>query len=288
MNKTVCLAAAVLAFNITPIFGQPLTPPPRSPQDDFQRHLQQIVDATKSPGSPAPELTKFNLDFHGGRPEQLVAAIEEAMGKPLNVIINREDADVEIPPLKMNNVVLTQLFTALGETSRKAIAVSNGTFGGGYSTMTTDYGFRTADNPPSDSSVWCFYCDKPAFPPVVSTGKTCQFYSLAEYLNRGFTVDDITTAIQTGWNLAGDADVPELKYHKETKLLIAYGAPAKLATIQNVLNTLPSSKMAGAELDALKTNVRDLQGDIHELKTQLQLMKQTMAPGAKPEEKSGK
>jgi hypothetical protein len=63
---------------------------------------------------------------------------------------------------------------------------------------------------------------------------------LSPYLDRGFTVDDITTAIQTGWKMAGEMPTPELNYHKETKLLIAYGEPNKLQTIQQVLQTLPS------------------------------------------------
>ena len=74
---------------------------------------------------------------------------------------------------------------------------------------------------------------------MVSTEKVCRFYSLAPYLDRGFTVDDITTAIQTGWKMAGVIP-PELNYHKETKLLIAFGEPDELKTIQDVLNALPT------------------------------------------------
>ncbi len=42
------------------------------------------------------------------------------MGKPLNVIIPEEDANVGLPPLKMNDVDVNQLFVALGEASRKS------------------------------------------------------------------------------------------------------------------------------------------------------------------------
>ena len=59
-------------------------------------------------------LTQFNLDFPGGTPAQLIKAIEKATTKPLNVVINKEDENVELPPLKMNNVYLPQLFTASG------------------------------------------------------------------------------------------------------------------------------------------------------------------------------
>jgi len=61
-------------------------------------------------------------------------------------------------------------------------------------------------------------------------------------LERGTTVDDITTAIQTGWKMLGDEEAPTINFHKDTKLLIAVGEPNKLETIDAVLNALDSSK----------------------------------------------
>jgi len=249
MKKTILLAASLLAFNLTPVFGQPapiLPSRPITPEsvsqpaaDNYQQRLREIINAANPSQQPPPALTKFNLDFPGGTPKELVAAIEKTMGKPLNAIIPTEDADLQMPPLKMNDVVVPQLFAALEAASRRTVAVSTG-FGGNYSTFTSDYGFKTADSPLTDASIWYFHSDKPSMPPIVSTEQVCQFYSLSQYLDRGFTVDDITTAIQTGWKMAGVTPTPELNYHKETKLLIAYGEPNKLQTIQQVLQTLPS------------------------------------------------
>ena len=36
---------------------------------------------------------------------------------------------------------------------------------------------------------------------VTPPGRTARFYLLTPYLERGMTVDDITTAIQTGWKM---------------------------------------------------------------------------------------
>jgi hypothetical protein len=216
------LALGLLVISLTPVWGQP------SPK----------------PATDTPALTKFNLDFSGGTPTQLVKAIEKAMGKPLNVIIPTEDADVQLPPLKMNDVDVAQLFKALEAASIKQIAVVSGTYYSGYgsqnssySTFVTSYGFKT-EGKLSDNSVWYFHADKPSLPPMVSTQKICRFYSLAPYLSCGFTVDDITTAIQTGWKMSGDASLPQLNYHKETKLLIAFGEPGKLDVIDTVLKAL--------------------------------------------------
>src|SRR5690242_14669816 len=61
---------------------------------------------------PASQLTRFDLDFPGGTPKELVAAIQKSMSKPLNVIIPDPFADTKIPALKMKNVDVPQLFRA--------------------------------------------------------------------------------------------------------------------------------------------------------------------------------
>ena len=176
MKKSICLAVSLLALNLTPAFGQtlPLTPPEpltadsasQPAADNAQQRLLNIIKAANPPQKPAPELTKFNLDFPGGTPKELVAAIEKATKKPLNAIIPTENADLQMPPLKMNDVVVSQLFTALQVASRKTVAVSTGTFGNSYSMQNTSYGFNTADSPVSDASIWYFHAEKPSLPPV--------------------------------------------------------------------------------------------------------------------------
>ena len=272
MKKSICLAASLITLSLTPIFGQPTTAPNGVSAQLYQQRLQAIVQRAGSDKNPPPALTKFNLDFPGGTPKELVAAIKKAMGKPLNAIIPDEDADLQMPPLKMNDVVVPQLFTALEAASRKTIAYRNHNgipIPNNYSIFTGDYGFQTADSPVSDSSIWYFHAEKPAVPPVAAPEKTCRFFPLAAYLNRGFTVDDITTAAQTGWKMSGETSMPELSFHKETKLLIAYGEPAKVNTIQNVLESLPYSPITKSELDAMQNHIAQLQKQVDQLRKQI-------------------
>jgi hypothetical protein len=253
MKKSILFAASLLALNLTPVFGQPapiLPPKPITPASTPQLQPRSYLP----PGSPfsvdpyananVPTLTKFNLDFPGGTPKELVAAIEKATGKPLNVIISDKDADVRLPPLKLNNVNVSDLFNALQSASTKVESYTTASadlsrFGipPSYQQMATSYGFKT-DGTVTDDSIWYFVVTKPSVTPEVLPQKICRFYPLAEYLNRGFTVDDITTAIQTGWKMSGDPAKPELNYHKETKLLIAFGEPGKLNVIDEVLKAL--------------------------------------------------
>jgi hypothetical protein len=286
MTKILCLTAGLLALNLAPVYGQPGLPPQASPPPrNFQQNLQRIVNGTDPNAAQPPALTKFTLDFPGGTASQLVEAIEKAMGKPLNVIINHEDNDMIIPPLKMNDVVMPQLFTALEATSRKVVSVSNPGFGS-YSQMVTSYGFKTDDNPVSDTSVWYFHVDRPSLPAVIPTKKICQFYPLLNYLDRGFTVDDITTAIQTGWKLSGETSLPELNYHKETKLLIAYGDPSQLMTIDRVLQALPgeNSIHLRQQTDQMAAQIQKLGEEVDQLKKAAS----SAGAGTPAEEKTGK
>lgn len=269
MKKSICLAASLLALNLVPAFGQPdqsnyVPAPAPAPQSgvSFQQRLQLI----RGPGAPrndAPALTRFDLDFPGGTPGQLVVAIEKATGKPLNAIIPNEYTDEQLPPLKMNNVDVPRLFQALQLASVKQIQFVTGTFFNGmgpsssYSTFSSSYGFKT-EPPETDDSVWVFFEDKPP-QPQSSPAKSCRFYQLAPYLDRGLTVDDITTAIQTGWNMMGYTSPPQISFHKETKLLIAVGEPDKLEVIDNVLKALQPTPQnpPGNFQDRLKQIIKD-------------------------------
>jgi hypothetical protein len=276
MKTSKYLALGFLVISLTPVFGQPTV-------TDFPRRQRPPIEVDPNTGLPIETtLTKFNLDFSGGTPAQLVKAIEKATGKPLNVIISDEDAAAQLPPLKMTDVVVPQLFAALEVASRKTIIVNVGQFGNvNYSQQQSSYGFKTPDNG-TDNSIWFFYVDKPTLPPAVLTEKVCHFYSLDPYLKRGFTVDDITTAIQTGWKMAGVTSPPELDYHKETKLLIAFGEPDKLKTINDVLGTLP--QLESTYWQNMNQNVFTLQQQVKELQNKVS----AQTTNAVSEEKSGK
>jgi hypothetical protein len=63
------------------------------------------------------KLKHFDLDFPGGTPAELVAAISQAMGKHLNVMIPPEHAKVRIMPVKVQGVTVPELFDAIGKCS---------------------------------------------------------------------------------------------------------------------------------------------------------------------------
>jgi hypothetical protein len=202
--------------------------------------------AATDPKPPPPErppesLSKFDLDFKGGHPQDLVAAIQKATGKPMNVLIPDEYANETLPELKMKNVTAPQLFRALEQASHKTEYLKGPN--NSYNTFNTAFGFRANSDSITDDTIWSFYLIKPNIPPPY---KTCRFYSLAPYLDSGVSVDDITTAIKTGAKMLGDADVPTMSFHKDTKLLIAVGEPGKLEIIDSVLRALEGYSKSAA------------------------------------------
>lgn len=210
---------------------------------------------------PAPTtLSRFDLDFPGGTPKQLVAAVQKAMGKPLNVIIPEEHAGMKLPALKMENVNVAELFEALESASLKTEAYVTGRLvnpgvpsvpgAPQWQQWKTTYGFKT-ESPVTDKSIWRFYVDAPPQTPFSEPAKSCRFYSLGTFLESGYTVDDITTAIQTGWKMLGDKETPAISFHKDTKLLIAVGEPNKLETIDAVLRALQPRPPPPAPLPGL-------------------------------------
>jgi hypothetical protein len=283
MKKFISFLCYLLALNFLPVWGQ--EPP----------HFGQRPYLIGGPPSAAeqPKLATFNLDFSGGTPADLIKAIEAVTGKSMNVIIPADDADTQLPPLKMNSVDLPHLFDALGVASRKTVAVKTSMgFGSGsysYTQTQTSYGFATSDNPITDNSIWYFHTEKPILPPIISNEEVCKFYQLQPYLNHGFTVDDITTAIQTGWKMAGITSPPELNYHKETNLLIACGKVDDLDNIQKVLDSLPKTSIDKSQLVHFydeANKVSDLQAQIDRLRQKVSTM-ESNSP-ASTEKNSGK
>ncbi|HEY4416460.1 MAG TPA: hypothetical protein VGO57_12285 [Verrucomicrobiae bacterium] len=233
MKITTCAALGLLALSLAPAWGQNGVA------------TLQLTGQPITLGQPDnTKLTRFNLQFPGGAPQDLVAAIEKATGKSLNVIIPNGTADTQLPPLKMDNITTSQLFSALQAASYKQenrVYHPNIPYAGdAYQTISISYGFKT-EGDPSDDSIWYFHVENPPAPPQSTEQppiKVCRFYQLAPYVNSGLTVDDITTAIQTGWKMMGETSTPEINYHKETKLLIAVGEEKQLQVISDVLKEL--------------------------------------------------
>src|SRR5438874_13542991 len=110
MKKIIVLLIGSALLTSVLAFGQPGRPPGTIPVNQ----------------APDQNLARFDLDFPGGTPRQLVEAIEKGSGRPLNAIISDEYAVFYLPPLKMRAVTAPELFDALRASSQKVEMYASG------------------------------------------------------------------------------------------------------------------------------------------------------------------
>ena len=149
----------------------------------------------------------FDLTFHGGPPAKLVEAIEKASGQKLNVLLPPNLSASVIPRMELRSVSVTTVFSSLNR-----VLV------------------------PDESLQW-FPVDNVWILQSGSDRRSSQVFYVGHLLSK-FKVEDITTAIQTTWKLAGKDSKTELKYHQDTQLLIALANKPQLETVTEVLREL--------------------------------------------------
>lgn len=149
----------------------------------------------------------FDLAFPGGPPAKLVEALEKASGQKLNVLLPPNLSTSAIPRMELRSVNVTTVFNSLNQV------------------LVLDENLRWF---PVDN-VW-----------ILQSGtdrRNSQVFYVGHLLSK-FKIDDITTAIQTTWKLAGKESKTELKYHQDTQLLIALANKPQLETVTEVLREL--------------------------------------------------
>jgi hypothetical protein len=203
----------------------------------------QVAAKTKEPSQVAVQLPRFDLDFPGGNPKELVDALNQPLMGKLNVIIPEDANDVAIPAMKLKDVNVNDVFTALQRASEKLVSRRTGR--NQYQTATEAFYFSPTPGTITENTVWAFHAARPF--PRTSEEKSYRFYQLGPYLD-GLKIEDITTAVQTALKMLGAEPGPELKFHPETKLLIAVGKEEDFQLIDEVLAQLPKGQSRAVRL----------------------------------------
>lgn len=256
-SATALIAMGAFAQNPPPRSAPVPPPPPARPTASADREGNPV-------GNPAIDAPRFDLKFSGGPVKEFVASVNKALGKPVNVVIPKDAEATSIPAVEMYRVTVSALFRALGEASQRQIAVRTGSrnVGGRGDQSTYQYqniGFSFSTNDPHETpdAVWTFkVVSAPELPddaPV--SARVVQYYPVAAYLTH-FSVEDITTAIEAGWNLQRETEPnkaapPTIKFHEETKLLICAGSNRQIDVIPQVLKGL-SEMLVFPRTDNLK------------------------------------
>jgi hypothetical protein len=210
------------------------------------KRLPRPAQGTETPANRGPELPRFDLDFPGGNPQQLVDALNKPLMGKLNVIIPEDSNDVGIPPMKLKNVNVNDVFQALQRASDKMVSRRTGR--NQFQTAGENFSFSPTPGTVTENTVWAFRAMRPF--PRASEEKSYRFYQLGPYLD-GLKIEDITTAVHTALKMLEVGPGPELKFHPETKLLIAVGKEEDFQLIDEVLAQLPKGQSRAVRLSGV-------------------------------------
>jgi hypothetical protein len=167
----------------------------------------------------------FDISFPGGTLADFVAYVDKVMGtsvqdaKRPNLLVPDELKKSPVPKLELRAVDVNTLMSAMGMLLRG------------------DYSWQRVGS----SSTWVLMTRPDA--------RKTQAYYIGHLLkraaeappqnrpSRGFKVADVTTALETVWQM--DSTVkPELKYHEDTQMLVIRADSRQIQMAENVLNQL--------------------------------------------------
>ncbi len=190
--------------------------------------------------SPAVASTRFDLNFPGGSPHALVKMLQAASGEPVNALIPPEGEKFTLPPLNYRNVTVEEVLAPLRWSRDVAVVQS----AGGISYQQEGYEWRR------EAGVWVMraYTARD-FPEVFQVEPVNVRLLLAHY-----TIDDLTTAIDSAWKLQGAPADNQLLFHAETSLLILKGRPVDIDTARKVLKSLEAPAATPSQ-QTIKVNV---------------------------------
>lgn len=199
---------------------------------------------------PDPGLIK--LEFPGGTAQQYIDAVRAA-SDDANIVVMGDLAAITMPAVKLRNVDTWAAVRILNELPQQQknllILVEAG--------ITSDE--------PDQARVYTVRAQ-------VTRGSLdwkveSTVISVADVLHGEITADDLLTAVEIALEVVGKVDEPaEIKFHKETGLLIARGTGDQIAAIHEVVEQLrmqmrdPSeSQREQASLNEARTEIQELQ-----------------------------
>ncbi|ATC65445.1 hypothetical protein CMV30_16660 [Nibricoccus aquaticus] len=172
----------------------------------------------------------FTINFPGGTIAQFLAQLPENRGRmAFNLVGEKADLQTEIPPLNLKVSSPGTLVLALNAVlNPKGLAIGQSQSGvTDFSGRDSVYVLQKISEPDATAS--------PASPRLRS-------YDLSDYLDEKTTVDQITQAIRSAWELRPDNKPEDLriKFHPGTSLLLVNGPDSAIKTADIVLGSMRS------------------------------------------------
>lgn len=178
--------------------------------------------------------TFVDLDFHGGTATQYIEALREAAGDQVNVVVMEFVGEVTIPQVRLRSVDFASAIGILqgeeNEDAQRLVRLS-----------VRDIGPELVGSARGDAAGRRVY---KVTAEIRRKGpnrdeKASNIWSVADLLQNGFTVDEISTAISSALDLMFDGFEPaSVRFHEETGLIMAHGQWDEVELIENVIEQL--------------------------------------------------
>lgn len=184
---------------------------------------------------------RFDIDFPGGDPWELVSAIEKASGENINALIPERAKALKFPPFRMHGITSTEFFNASSGQSPKYKRVEEHQTGKKLQYFQDAYYWEPKQTKNGAPIIWILHFKEHAgtITELIPLNAVIP-YNINKLLDK-YTIDDITTAIDIAWQLSGREVEAVLKFHEETKLLVASGTEREINIMLEVIKTLEIS-----------------------------------------------
>jgi hypothetical protein len=216
-------------------------------------HRKLDLDAAERRTAAAQRAGSLTIDFPGGTVGDFVAALSQATGAPVNVVIgDAQIASTAMGPVKLRGVTVETAVRVIPS----AASPARGQALWDVSRIDDQHGapvFRIRQ----------VETDRPGGYPIVT-----EVLSLASASSAGVDAKAVLSAVDAALGMLENAGAPpEIKYHPESALLIVRGTPPQVSTIREVVERVGDDaerrrkeelKRAGARI-ALEGQTRKLQ-----------------------------
>lgn len=209
----------------------------------------------KRPLPVRPKTTQTNPDlydvvFPGGTLESLIQMIFEQNQRPANVVLEENVKGVIVPPLQLQGVRMASLAETLD-----------------YS-MGSQLDYRKADN------LIAFYHRR--------VDAYVSIYNIQHLIEQedpslAYSLNDVTTAIQTAWQMYDYKQDPQMKVHEATFLIIVQATKGEHQIVHDVLSRLTKADRRTTDnVRHLKTQVGNLRSELRRLESELKALESKM------------
>mgnify|MGYP001613269656 CR=1 FL=1 len=202
--------------------------------------------APAPPIKPVPEkpARRFDFQWPGGPLGNLVVELDHASKEPFNLLVPQEVKSASFPQFLLRNITIDELFEALNL----------------MMTRNNPIRFQQAGRP--DQRIWVAQTRETQEAPRESG-----VFFVGDILQKN-KIEDVTTAIRTAWEMStpgrqgiapqgqrgegAPSHSQQLKFHKETQLLIASASRLELDLVSRLLEELRKGLSADNPVPAAK------------------------------------